>query len=80
MTVETQCHYGGPPHIGHCLTDFCHIHGVHEPDQPDDYHACVECWHVYRTKEELEAAHEKWDVGHLDAEDIFACPLCTHDF
>lgn len=76
----TNCHYGGEPHIGPCLSDFCHIHGRHEPDQPGDYRACGECFHVFRTDEELETAHEKWGTGHLDAEQIFACPLCTHDF
>lgn len=35
--------------------DWCMIHNRSEPVRPGDYRICGECWHVFRTAEELVA-------------------------
>ena len=71
------------------IEEFCYFHGW-EPDLPGDYRACLECAHIFRTEQELVDAHnaileemKKYgDVGPpaTNAEEIWACPHCTHDF
>lgn len=69
----------------------CQIHMRPEPDLPGDFRPCGECYHVFRTREELEDAAYANELGMLEywplhkphrwpAEEIYACPLCTHDF
>lgn len=43
------------PAVG-SLDEYCAIHGF-EPVPPGAYRVCGECWHVYRTAEELVDAY-----------------------
>jgi hypothetical protein len=74
----------------------CAIHGEPEPDLEGDYHACGECWHVWRTREAFDAdcralveqlnnVPDEWNGGERvqwDAATIgdSCCPLCSHDW
>lgn len=65
-------------------TDECAIHG-YEPIPPTYYRICPECWHVFVTSEELLKAHNEILAELLmspetDVEQVFICPVCTHDF
>ena len=68
----------------------CFFHGP-ELLMDGDYRMCGECGHIWRTKEDLERdvvwLHYRLDVDAGQApspvpamEEVFACPLCTHDF
>jgi len=66
--------------------DWCHSCLKLEP-LPDDYYiVCGECGHVYVTTEELVKAFRDYyepRVGQMlpaSPEEIYACPLCGHDF
>jgi len=70
-----------------CADVHCWWHNVDEPD--GGYRACLECRHVYRTAEDLrEAWREEVTAAALPgtvvvvpvADEIFACPLCCHDW
>lgn len=70
-----------------CLTVHCHIHDVDEVETADSYRGCGECGHVYRTAEDLWAAHlahyvgvEAADLPPFDPKRLVSCPLCAHDF
>lgn len=62
----------------------CNIHYKHEPDQEGDYLACGECFHVFRTAEELIEEYNKDRPDFLlaitDASRVATCPHCAHDF
>lgn len=72
--------------------EHCYIHNRHEPSLPGDYRACLECGHVYRTPWEvmleLLFLYRHWFNMGWDkflqpippADEIYSCPLCTHDF
>jgi hypothetical protein len=73
-----------------CGDMHCYWHHVDEP-AAGAYKACGECGHVYRTAGELrEAWVDTAADGHAPevptsdgappAEEIFACPLCAHDW
>jgi len=65
----------------HVPEDWCWSCGRVEPDQPGDYLTCLECWHVFRTPEELLAVQaERWGIVETDVAAVWVCPLCTHDF
>lgn len=70
--------------------DHCYAHSVDE-NAADAYQICGECFHVFRTADELVAATaqriaevsvgvENPMSGPTDPEKIFACPHCAHDF
>lgn len=60
----------------------CYFHGE-EPIPEDCYILCGECWHAW-TVESLLEEHNKilshYGVTEENPENIFSCPLCTHDF
>ena len=62
----------------------CAIHHVLEVPTPDSYRECGECWHVYQTQEELQAESDAlaalFNEPTWDAETVFSCPLCGHDW
>lgn len=61
----------------------CRIHHVPEPDLPGDFRACGECWHVWRTADDFRAdlvEHYGWRAWRMDLTQVYACPLCAHDF
>jgi hypothetical protein len=78
--------------IPHEPTDACHDSHCywHHVDEPADgaYRVCFECRHVYPTAEDLRAAFASEISPDLDdpaaepppAEQIYACPLCAHDW
>lgn len=55
----------------------CWFHHADEHPTEDTYQVCGECWHVYQTAADLEAA---WDGPHRTAAEIYSCPECAHDF
>lgn len=59
----------------------CWIHNAHEAGEDElVYLVCGECGHVFRTPADLE---KNWldEVGYVrNAELIFSCPFCVHDF
>lgn len=63
----------------------CWFHGE-EPIPPNSYRVCLECGHCYTTREDLlyEDAKVRREIGMKTPQDpdaeIYACPLCTHDF
>jgi hypothetical protein len=61
----------------------CQIHQRPEPDLPGDFKACGECWHVWRTEAEFRADLAEWHgeaAWTMPLDQVWACPLCTHDF
>ena len=70
--------------------EWCHSCGRCEPQRAGDFRMCPECWHVYRTADDLLQAWAKFssttverlplDTRSDPARYIFACPLCGHDF
>jgi hypothetical protein len=68
-----------------CADVHCYFHGVDEPGT--GYRTCLECKHLYRTVQELQA---EWQAnvpsplpdisGPPPPEEIHFCPLCAHDF
>jgi hypothetical protein len=84
MKHQPDCH----GHIGidgQCI-DVCMTHHRCEPERLGDYLLCSECWHVYRTAEELQqeyvsnAPPEHRVITPPPADEIAFCPLCLHDF
>ena len=73
-----------------CVGTHCYWHNLDEPGD-GAYRVCGECGHVYRTAEDL---REAWADATVDAgvtrlalavtappvEQIYACPLCAHDW
>lgn len=66
--------------------DHCYVHG-YEPLPKEWYRICVECWHCFITKEELVAkdleirrACGDPTAEPMDPDQIYICPVCTHDF
>jgi hypothetical protein len=72
-----------------CGDMHCYMHHVDEPST-GAFRVCGECGHVYRTAEDLRMA---WadaqdapgfglspDAAAPPAEQIYACPLCAHDW
>lgn len=68
----------------------CWIHNASEVQTVGSYKTCGECWHVWQTEADFAA-----DVGELyrdvwaggggytsvpPLDQVYACPLCTHDF
>lgn len=55
-----------------------------EPCREEDYQLCGECFHVYRTAEELVEHHATALLVSVDeccpADEIAVCPICAHDF
>lgn len=71
----------------------CCAHGVDEPWAEDDFKFCYECWHVFRTEQDLVDAHNRsvredqlyfkgtdMLVLATSADTIYSCPYCIHDF
>ena len=62
----------------------CQIHHVIEVSDDETYRECGECWHVFQTKADLQAACDALcdEAGwtRLDAEVVGSCPLCVHDW
>lgn len=54
----------------------------HTDENPEGaYRVCGECFHVWRTADDLEYACREVNGGrHVPAEKIDACPECCHDF
>lgn len=69
---------------------FCHCHHRYEPVPEDVYRVCFECGHVYGTAADLVDAYNAAvgttpPVGRVqmdedDADKIFFCQHCVHDF
>jgi hypothetical protein len=62
---------------------YCWSHEACEPVREGDYLVCGECFHIFRTPEELvDALMATSEPGRQrpKAEDIFFCPHCIHDF
>jgi hypothetical protein len=64
----------------------CMAHNEDEPDDPH-YRTCGECFHVFRTPEELIAVetekfgdHHREVIGGQVKPEMWSCPHCTHDF
>lgn len=86
-----DCTEGDDPHLacpdcGRMIIadDWCYGHMRPEPNVFGAYQICGECFHVFVTAEGLQAAYDE-----LAAElalpprtvgEIFACPVCAHDF
>ena len=79
----------GPGWVGE---DNCWHHG-HEPIPEGAYRVCGECGHCFATEADLSQAdfdvrHKAYLAGFTDSyptvlrsgEQIYSCPLCTHDF
>jgi hypothetical protein len=77
------------PHkpTGECWPSHCCWHNLDE-DADGAYRVCGECFHVYRTAEDLRAVFMA-EVAPLltgmpseapAAEEIYACPYCAHDW
>jgi hypothetical protein len=89
VTHEPDCHGFRDErgrHEGIC-EDWCYAHYRCEPLRDGDYRICFECFHVFRTADELIAAHRAVleQIGstlnpRTDPEAIFSCPECSHDF
>ncbi len=65
----------------------CQIHGVDETyTSGESYKACGECWHVWQTEDEFrrDVTELYGQLGILGAipflDQVYACPLCAHDF
>lgn len=66
------------------MSEECWFHG-HEPIPADCYRVCLECWHAFATEEDLLAAEReicaRMGIAPAEkAEDVWICPLCTHNF
>ena len=65
----------------------CYIHEVDEVGE-GAYRICGECFHVYRTAEDLVATERRWRTSAgisapprpIDPDEINSCPECAHDF
>lgn len=65
----------------------CWHHG-YEPIPDGAYRVCVECGHCFVTEQDLIDADRAWftDVEPRDrppvraGAEVYACPLCAHDF
>lgn len=62
----------------------CWVHHAKEAE-PDEavYIVCGECFHVYRTGADLEAAYERekpYGCPEQRAAEIYFCQECLHDF
>lgn len=86
MTIhEPDCNGRMRPKDDVCM-DWCYGCARCEPLRLGDYRVCGECFHVFRTEEELiERASRRWMVGadHSPtsvADSIAVCPICAHDF
>lgn len=69
-----------------CAPMHCHWHEVDEPEE-GAYGVCQECGHVYQTEQDLRDAYAEsadWPGESTDsapeANEIYFCPLCIHDF
>lgn len=60
---------------------WCAYHNAAEP-YVDDAPICGECWHQFQSDQDLVDQHnaEPGIRQAATAADVFACPLCTHDF
>ena len=62
----------------------CQIHFVMEISDENTYRECGECWHVFQTKDDLQREHDRLvaelDLTPADADDVYVCPFCAHDF
>lgn len=62
-------------------TAVCFIHGVDETYTDGlSYKACGECWHVWQTPAAFIADLAKWGLPIPPLDQVYSCPLCTHDF
>lgn len=65
-------------------TSHCFIHHVNEPAPPESFIVCFECGHVYRTPQHLLEVFNREKPEECppetDADKIFFCPECIHDF
>jgi len=65
----------------------CYFHGE-EPIPEGAYRVCGECWHCYPTEKdlldtyntELARVNQEPDSPVTNPDDIYFCPLCTHDW
>jgi hypothetical protein len=65
--------------------EHCFSHSVDEPVAGDDWHCiCFECGHLYQTEDELVEAYNrggKLIEAEVDnADEIYFCPYCLHNF
>jgi hypothetical protein len=59
---------------------FCAAHGVIEYVH-DPYRVCGECWHRFTSEADLldqDAANRA--VRLASGDDVYLCPVCTHDW
>lgn len=68
------------------VDELCFFHG-YEPSRPGDFRCCIECGHVWRTREEYLAdvaslvAEMSWPMPkNASKDDLPFCPLCSHDW
>jgi hypothetical protein len=63
----------------HPTATWCAHHGVMEEIREFDF-VCGECWHRYRGPIDVIATElERWGVA-KPFNEIWSCPLCSHDF
>lgn len=60
--------------------DFCWTHGVLEPMTPTTFCVCGECFHVFASAEELLNEARAFTPDITDADKVWCCPHCAHDF
>jgi len=72
---EGQCPACDNYHKDH--EDLCYSCGKKEIPAENDFLKCGECFHIFRTEQELIALD--W-FGPGSPTEIYACPLCAHDF
>ena len=60
---------------------WCYIHrAIETPSDKDACVECFECWHVYADTADVERVnHEQWG-DNRPWEEIYSCPLCSHDW
>lgn len=82
VEVDPYAGWTGPDHPP-ILDWWCAYHHRQEiPSHPDVAITCGECWHVYASPADLEAQYAALgpEFRPRAAAEIFACPVCSHDF
>ena len=77
----------GQHDISTCMGSRLHCWSC-DRDEPEvgAYRACLECGHVWRTADELLAAHNRelarypGNIPETDAARVSCCPLCIHNW
>jgi hypothetical protein len=82
MTLITEPHEP----TDECHEMHCYFHMIDEPDE-NAVLVCGECMHAFQTESEVVDAHNvimrevsAAPVLAVTTSDVWACPLCTHDF